>query len=105
MAKEELPAAVARKPPQPVKFQMYLDDRKVGRRYGTSAPTLGISIPGHEIIVQAGFQWSESKEEWIKPDLKVQRKFTLRRIKKGLWEVSVDAVARERVTSMLFNLM
>lgn len=70
--------------------RMYLDDRKIYRRY--PHPERGIMLPGMPSKrVTVGMVWNLGKQDYV-PDENVLVKPTvqLRRLRAGYWEVTVE---------------
>ena len=81
-------------------FQMYLDDNKVGLRFG-KRPHLGVRLPGTVHDTTAGFD--HFRQKFVRWKISVPRTIALKRVRKGLWEVHVDKVSYDLALDILMR--
>jgi hypothetical protein len=85
-----------------VRFNLYLDSKKVGKWFG-KRPELGRAIIGKKVEVTAGLQWSVGKRDYIPFVTPVSPTVALRPLGRNHWQVSVAPQYREEVTNWLID--
>lgn len=90
-------------PDDKTKFQMYLDDSKVARRFGTK-PWLGKVMTGTYTRTTAGLKWSLPDKDYIRDkDVLLPHRMSLKPIRKGLWIVFVAKSQERRAVDYLMK--
>lgn len=86
----------------PNTFLMYLADKKVLKRCGPH-PELGVKLPGHKMMAEAGVKWHQFAKKYKPNPISVDVMFSLRKIARGCWLVSAKPEHKSRVQNYLLD--